>query len=83
MYFFVKKKLFCHWYMFDGWSYSFRREGTDILRQIDGYFPSYLDQMYFCDPVVLEWICYRARAKRLINEGNTTGRLRKIWTGRT
>ena len=35
----------------------------------------------FYYPVVLESICYRLRAKRLINEGNTTGGLRKIWTG--
>ena len=40
-----------------------------------------LDQIFFCDPIVIESICYRTRAKRLINEGNTTGRLRKIRTG--
>ena len=40
-----------------------------------------LDQIFFCDPVVLESICYRTRAKRLINKDNTTGGLRKIWTG--
>ena len=40
-----------------------------------------LDQFFFCDPVVLESICHSTRAKRLINEGNTTGGLRKIWTG--
>ena len=40
-----------------------------------------LDQFFFCDPVVLESICYRTRANRLKNEGNTTGGLRKIWTG--
>ena len=42
---------------------------------------SLLDQIFFCDPVVSELICCRTRAKRLINEGNTTGGLRKIWTG--
>ena len=40
-----------------------------------------LDQIFFRDPVALESICCRTRAKRLINEGNTTGGLRKIWTG--
>ena len=40
-----------------------------------------LDQIFFCDPVVLELICYRTRGKRLTNESNTTGGLRKIWTG--
>ena len=40
-----------------------------------------LDQIFFCDPVVLESICYHTRAKRLINESNTTEGLRKIWTG--
>ena len=28
---------------------------------------------FLCDPVVLESICYGTRAKRLINESNTTG----------
>ena len=37
--------------------------------------------IFLCDPVVLESICYRTRAKRLINESNTTGELRKVWTG--
>ena len=37
--------------------------------------------LFFCDPVVLESICYCKRAKRLINKDNTTGGLRKIWTG--
>ena len=40
-----------------------------------------LDQIFFCDPVVLESICHHTRAKRLINEGNKTGGLRKIWMG--
>ena len=40
-----------------------------------------LDQIFLCDPVVLESICYRTRAKRLINDSKTTGGLRKIWTG--
>ena len=38
-------------------------------------------QIFLSHPVVLESICYRTRAKRLINESNTTGGLRKIWTG--
>ena len=42
---------------------------------------SILDQIFSCDPTVLESICYRARAKRLINDSKTTGGLRKIWTG--
>ena len=41
-----------------------------------------LDQIFLSHPVVLELNCYRTRAKRLINESNTTGELRKIWTGR-
>ena len=40
-----------------------------------------LDQFYFCNPVALKSICYCTRAKRLINKANTTGGLRKIWTG--
>ena len=40
-----------------------------------------LDQIFFSNPVVLESICYRTRAKRLINDSKTTGELRKIWTG--
>ena len=40
-----------------------------------------LDLIIFWDPVVLESICYRTRANRLINESKTTGWLRKIWTG--
>ena len=34
--------------------------------------------IFFCDPVVLESICYHTRAKLLINDGNTTGGLRKF-----
>ena len=30
-------------------------------------------QFFFCDPVVIELICYRTRANRLINESNTNG----------
>ena len=33
------------------------------------------------NPVVLDSICYRTRAKRLINDSKTTGELRKNWTG--
>ena len=40
-----------------------------------------LDQFFFCNPVILESICYRTRAKRLINDSKMTGELRKIWTG--
>ena len=40
-----------------------------------------LDQIFWCDPVVLESICYCTRAKRLINDSKTTGELRKNWTG--
>ena len=40
-----------------------------------------LDQIFLWNPVVLESICYRTRAKQLINESNTTGGLIKIWTG--
>ena len=40
-----------------------------------------LNQIVFCDSVVFESICFRTRAKRLRNNGNTTGGLRKIWTG--
>ena len=39
-----------------------------------------LDQTFFGDPVVLEPICYCTGAKQLINEGNTTRGLNKIWT---
>ena len=35
----------------------------------------------FGDPAVLESICYRTRANRLINESNTTGGLKKNSTG--
>ena len=38
-------------------------------------------QIFSSDPVVIESICYRTRANRLINESNTTAALRKIWTG--
>ena len=41
-----------------------------------------LDLLFFCDLVVLESIYYRTRAKQLINEGNTTGGLRKKWIGK-
>ena len=37
--------------------------------------------VFFCNPVVLESFCYRTREKQLINESNTTGGLKKIWTG--
>ena len=42
---------------------------------------SFLDQIFFCDPVVIESICYRTRANRLINESIMTRGLREIWTG--
>ena len=41
----------------------------------------WLDQIFFCDSIILERICYGTRAKRLMIESNTTGRMRKIWTG--
>ena len=41
------------------------------------------DHIFFCDPVIIESICYRTWAKRLINEGNTNGGLRKNWSGST
>ena len=44
---------------------------------------SHLDQIFFYDPVVLESICYRTRANRLINESITISGLRKIRTGTT
>ena len=48
------------------------------------FFPdSQLDQIFLCDLVVLESICYRTRAKQQINNSKTTGGLRKIWTGST
>ena len=36
---------------------------------------------FFCNPVVLELICYRTTANRLINKRNTTTGQRKNWTG--
>ena len=42
-----------------------------------------LDQMFSSDAIVLESICYRTRANRLINVSKTTRGLRKIWTGST
>ena len=33
--------------------------------------------IFSCASFVLESICYRTTAKRLINESNTTGRLKK------
>ena len=38
---------------------------------------------FFGDPVVLELICCRTRAKRLISDSKTTVGLRKIWTSGT
>ena len=35
-------------------------------------------KMIFCDPVVLELICLRTRANRLLKESNTTGGLKKL-----
>ena len=43
-----------------------------LFAPADKPFPS---RFFFCDPVVLELICYRTRAKRLRNEGNTNGGL--------
>ena len=36
---------------------------------------------FFYDLAIFESVCYRTRAKQLIKESNTTGELRKIWTG--
>ena len=52
-----------------------------MYADVDEWNEKALDQIFFCDPVVLESICYRTRAKRLINDRKTTGGLRKIWTG--
>ena len=38
-------------------------------------------RIFLSHSVVLESICYRTRANRLINESNTTEGLNKIWTG--
>ena len=38
-------------------------------------------QIFSSNPVVIELICYRTRANRLIKESNTTGSLKKNWTG--
>ena len=35
-------------------------------------------KFFLSDPVVLVSTCYRTRAKRLINESNTTGGLKKL-----
>ena len=59
------------------WGWSIIILKTDFLREEGATRP-----IFFCDPVILETICYRRRAYRLINESNTTGELRKIWTGR-
>ena len=40
-------------------------------------------QIFLSHPVVLELICFRTRAKRLINESNATEGLQKIWMGST
>ena len=60
------------------------RTRTGISKLISRCAPSntcLLDQCFFCDSVVLELIYHRTRAYRLINESNTTGGLREIWTG--
>ena len=36
---------------------------------------------FLCDPIGIELICYRTRAKWLINDSKTTGERRKTWTG--
>ena len=55
---------------------SYLRTVVRFLIQLYSTRPNFL-----CDPVVLESICYRTRAKRLINDSKTTGELGKIWTG--
>ena len=42
----------------------------------------YSSGFFFCDPVVIESICYRTTAKQLRNESNTTGWQKKVWTGK-
>ena len=49
-----------------------------IFGYVTHYYLVFLDQFFFWDPVVLESICYRTRAKRLINDSKTTGELRKF-----
>ena len=44
-------------------------------------FFAYTRPFFSCDAVGIESIWYRTRANRPINESNTTGGLRKIWTG--
>ena len=59
-----------------------RRAALDIFFLFAPFHHDSPSRFFFCDPVVLESICYRTRANRLINESKTTGGLRKIWTGR-
>ena len=63
---------------------SYNSKSTLILldgrKNLDGK-PN-LTIVFFFDPVVLGSNCYRTRAKRLINESNTTGWMRKNWTGK-
>ena len=40
-------------------------------------------QIFPCDPAVMVSICYRTGAKQQIHRGNTTGGLKKNWTGRS
>ena len=61
---------------------SYESKPTDIREQHDWMALKILeglvlDQFFFCDPVVLESICYCTRAKQLINESNTTRWLEK------
>ena len=61
-----------------GWLKKCRRVKMNLRKVKRVYI---LTKKFCCDPVVLESICYYTREKRLINEGNTTGGLIKIWMG--
>ena len=37
--------------------------------------------IFFCAPAIIESICYCTRENQLINKSNTTGGLKKVWTG--
>ena len=57
------------------------RDGSDFQQHFPTKIPTTRPD-FLCDPVALQSICYRTRAKRLINKGNTTGGLKKIGTGK-
>ena len=53
----------------------------EIAAAAEEEWPALPVQIFFCDPVGIESICYRTRANRLINESILIAGLRKIWTG--